>query len=237
MNLPATDLLFFVVIAILAISLIAVLIAFFQQNKKLLASDREKLAIQNTMQQKSLQLLDEARDKAIRIILQAQDKAQEILKQAITVQNQTNLTFQSSASSLSQNQISELKKVSGDLVKAYQESLQKLKDDDINLFKNISKYIESDITTGMQGFKKVLEEETTASQKIVQEKIQEQYENTQREIEVYKQEQMKKIQESIYPLLKHVTERVLGDSLTFDQQQNLVIKALEEAKAKHELIL
>ena len=54
--------------------------------------------------------------------------------------------------------------------------------------------------------------------------------SAQKEISDYKRESLRKVEDALYRILNLVTKSVLGKALNLEDQQDLVIHALNEAK-------
>ncbi len=88
-----------------------------------------------------------------------------------------------------------------------------------------------------ESFKNVVEDETLTAKFYIQRKVNEQLEKASHEIEEYKKEQQKIIEESVRKMVVNVSAEVFEGSLTMDQQEKLILKALEEARKSSVLII
>lgn len=86
-------------------------------------------------------------------------------------------------------------------------------------------------------FKTMLEDETLTAKFYIQRKINEQLEKATKEIEDYKEEERKKIEKSVRSIIINLSEDVFEGSITIDQQEKLIFKALEEAEKKNVLTI
>ena len=62
------------------------------------------------------------------------------------------------------------------------------------------------------------------------EQIQAGFMSTQKEISDYKRESLRKVEDAIYRILNLVSKSILGKALSLEDQQDLVVRALDEAK-------
>lgn len=210
---------------------LVVLIVFYAQlfNKlHLIQKDEEKLKQQ--IIKKEEEVLDRASEKAEEIITEAVDKAQEILGSTALFNEKAKSILDRKLESVSKNQAGMLERSSLDLLKDYEKAIEELKQDNINLFRNISKNIEIYASRELKDFKDTLEKETIDSQKIVGQKIEEEFKKAEEDLRLYKEARLKKIDESIFELLKTISEMTIGKTLNPQQHEELIIEALEKVK-------
>jgi hypothetical protein len=55
------------------------------------------------------------------------------------------------------------------------------------------------------------------------------------ELAVYKAERMKKVDEKIFEILRDVAAKAIGKALSLEDHEDIVVKALEDAKKEHVL--
>jgi len=79
-------------------------------------------------------------------------------------------------------------------------------------------------------FQKVLEEEAKHFRVSAEEHFHTWQKQAVQEIDVYKQASLKKIESSIYQIITLISKEVMGRALNLEGQQELVMRALEEAK-------
>lgn len=189
--------------------------------KRVKGFGKEKTVKKHHSQKAAIHLLEDARISAFEILEQANKRAEDIL-------SQTHLDKQL----LAQEQIESLKKVSLEFTNNYQRALDEIKKEHIDMFKNISQDIEKDAMSEISDFKEIIKKESFASQKIVGKKIEEEYQDLEKQLKDYKEKKLAEINDSVYKILSLVSKQVLGKTLSFDQHEELIIKALEEAKAE-----
>lgn len=153
----------------------------------------------------------ESRIKAIKLVREARGKAVEIIGSA-----------QVDAQKWQEVLDEEIEKLVNEQLDDYRERLQ-----------YISKDIESDVKTGAQDFRKVLEMETVGAEKVVARRVQDEFVQAEKKVEEYKMEMMAEIQSKAEVILERVVKEVFGKSLKDKDQEQLIIKALEEAKREN----
>lgn len=207
---PILLLTFLATVLILTAALALLILSYEQALKQLQKLGKEKEDLRERAQKRASLLLDEARERALAIIEQAaivRDDAKEEVRRAMQATSQ-------------------------DLLAKYHGMLDDLKEENINLFKNVSKDIKEGAVHEVGDFQTGLHQETIAAQKLVEEKIRLAWEKAEKEIEAYKQEKLKAIDDSLDRVLQFVTKRLLGKTISLQDHEDLVLKALEEAKDK-----
>ncbi len=143
----------------------------------------------------------EAREKAVRILESAREKAVEIVSEA-----KIDTLRESEDMSKRLGEVSEQK------LMEYKQMLQ-----------NISKSVEDTAVRELSEYKKSLTMETNLGQKAVGERVVQ-------ELNEYKQARIADIDAQIAQAVKKITIDVLGKSQSFEDQNRLIISALEKAK-------
>lgn len=82
----------------------------------------------------------------------------------------------------------------------------------------------------IKDFKNALETETINIEKAVGEKLAVRYDEVKQEVEDYKAKQIAAVDQKINKILVEIAQNLLGKTLNARDHQDLVIKALEEAK-------
>jgi F0F1-type ATP synthase membrane subunit b/b' len=84
-----------------------------------------------------------------------------------------------------------------------------------------------------QTFKSMIEDQSLTAKFYIQRKIDEELEKAKKEIDEYKEGERKKIDKAIRNVIISLSEDVFEGSLSVDQQEKLIFRALEEAQKKH----
>lgn len=174
--------------------------------------------------------LDEAKEKAYHIVQDATEKAEKTLGEADVFNQDIKEDLQKELQVVSEKESQELTTMSAELMALYQSTMAQVKEDTVKLFQDISKNIERESVQELSDFKEILEKETIASQKIIGERLDAEYETVRKEILSYKSQELRKVDESIYTLIKQVSEMVLGKALSLEDQQKLILDSLEKVK-------
>lgn len=82
----------------------------------------------------------------------------------------------------------------------------------------------------IESFRDLTEDQSLTAKFYIQRKVNEELEKAKKEIDEYKKDQESLIQSSIKNFMLKISEEVLDGSLTPEQQEKLIFKALEKAK-------
>lgn len=191
-----------IAILLLSVNMLVLLFLYARVSKEL--SDRKK---------REEALRSKAREQAMEHVLPMLRKA-----------------FEEELSKVAKAQIKALEAISHQFTLGYKKTLTSVEGGHRERLEAVIQDIEGEALSEMKNFKDILEKETLVSQKIVEEKIEQEYATVQKELSVYKSEKLKEIDESIYKFLANVSKLVFGKVLSLEEHQELVMKALEEAK-------
>lgn len=121
-------------------------------------------------------------------------------------------------------EISQFKEVSTNMEKEAAKELSE--------FRKVSEGIEGQAVKELDEFRKALEKETVASEKAVQEKLDQDYEKVRQKLTAYESEKMKQMDERINSVLADVAKEVFGTAIDLSTSEDMVMAALERAKAE-----
>jgi len=217
---------------ILGISLIFVIQDLFRLEKRLQSSDEENKAFKQALQSQADILMEDAAKRSMHIVDEANQKAVEIVSAAESFNAAAKADLRSSLQAVTRAEREELTQVSRELEKQYADALKQAQEDSSQIMKNITKDIEKQAVAELAEFTAGLRQELAASQRTMQEQLAVQHQNIQKDVESYKKTQMENAQKQIFQLVRFLTEAALGKGLTVEQHQDLVLQALEEAKAQ-----
>jgi flagellar biosynthesis/type III secretory pathway protein FliH len=98
------------------------------------------------------------------------------------------------------------------------------------MIQNIPQDIKITLISVIDSFRLSLTDEIKRAQSEANKVVMDAYKESLASIERYKQERMKQVDDSILDIVKEVTKKVLSKTLTIEEHEKLVYKALEEAK-------
>lgn len=164
------------------------------------------------------------------IIEAAQKKAEEIISQAQNIQDSSTADLEKAVQNLEKNEEEELSEKSEDALKVFGEKIDQINATNTAAFNTTSEDIKKTINLHFEELKKLLSEQTVESQKHAEEKVKEEYDALETELDAYKKSQMEKIDQNIYQILLNVSKTVLGKKIDTKENEDVIIKALEEAE-------
>lgn len=156
-------------------------------------------------------ILDHAHHQSQHIVAKAQEEALQIISAANV-----------SASDNKRNVDERADKLAREQLRKFEENLR-----------TISEGLKQATVKEAGEFRKALELETTKGQKMVGESLANQFDKVAVEIDEYKKNKMKEVDAQIHEIIGEVFVKIAGKLIPVDQQQKLVISALEQAKKDH----
>lgn len=171
---------------------------------------------------KAMQVLSDSRAEAIKVVDEANKKALELL-QNVQVNSETSVKM------LDQK----LSQASEDIVSSYKKELSFEVAKGLEQLTIAAQSMQQDIQKEVSSFGESLHKETVDSQAMLDKKINDEFSKLSDELKAYRETQMKSIDSQVHNVLVEVSKKVLGQALSLTDHQNLVVKALEEAKSRN----
>jgi hypothetical protein len=102
-----------------------------------------------------------------------------------------------------------------------------------NSIKNISQEIKREAMDEVKDFGNQLQQEVAQTQKAAEETVSKDYDKVALEVQNYKQTKMAEIDEEARKMIREVVTNYLGHALSLKDQEEILIKALTDAKQQH----
>ena len=132
-----------------------------------------------------------------------------------------------------------LKEVSGEEKAAFAEELGKISGEEAGEYQEILENVKNQARATLEEISKSTREASVAEVKgmssFFKTKVDEEYTKIQSELEKYKKDRLKEIDENKNQIIKDMSTKVLGEAIDTDKHQELIMKALEEAKKENVL--
>jgi len=224
MENPAQILLYGSVLIAVALGLlvISLLVSYLRALKKVTEIKDKKRNIEDEAAKEADRIITEARNQASQIIQESQVKASAIIKEAGVLNEQV------------KNQIlAEVSQVTNEYAKSYQEVLTKAKTDVVEIISNISDEVKKEATVEIQTMRQTLTQEIANAQVVTRKAIEDSLSKVGEEIEAYKKARFERIDSAVIDIIRQVSQRVIGKSLSTEEKEDLIIKSLEEAKKEN----
>ena len=179
---------------------------------------------------KSETLIEEARKESLHIVSEANKKATEILQQTQALKDSIEADLSKEIRELSQKEQQRVGEISSEFIEAYRKMIESTKQEYGTVVARTAKEMANDVEKSLKEFEQSLKDQTTRYEGMLKEQVQEGFMSAQKEISHYKRESLRKVEDALYRILNLVTKSVLGKALNLEDQQDLVIHALNEAK-------
>lgn len=164
------------------------------------------------------------------IIETANKKAQDIIFRAAQIEHESTTRFHSSVKEMLDNQKTALAATSNTLSKKHEEEINVLNSEILNLLTNVYKDIEVTAKTDLDQYKELLKRQTFDAEKLAQKRVEEEYQKLEKEIAQMKELKLKELDDNIYKILSIASKEIIGRSLDFSTQEELIHKSLDRAK-------
>src|SRR3989344_7428029 len=182
----------------------------------------EKARMAEAAQRQSQQILENAQKSAEILINDAHVKAGEVIKRTEVL------------SSDSKNKmLAELEEVSRLNIENFRNALSEAKAETVTVLSKVSKDLQSQALTEVASFRGNLQKEIVSSQEALSAAVSEGYKKIEEEIGKYKTARLKQVDDTIFEILREVTQKIIGHAISFEEHEELVKKSLEEAKRQY----
>lgn len=164
------------------------------------------------------------------IIETAQKEAEDIITQAKHIHKASEKTLSEAADELEQHEEQELAQISEDSIRSIEEKIEQINANNVAALSANSEDIKKSLNLHFEELRDLLGQQTVAAQNQAEAKVKEEYDAMEAELAVYKKSQIEKIDQNIYQILINVSKDVLGKKIDPKENEEVIIKALEEAE-------
>ena len=168
--------------------------------------------------------LEEAKTQGKQIISEAQTRSGQLIAEAASFGNQTRELLGK-----------ELQKLQAVELGYYQKALEDTKLTAQASLGGISKDVKAEVVSQIDAIRTSLSGEIQKAQMETRQMLASSYKKMEEEIEAYKKERLQRVDEKIFEILKEVSSKAIGKSLSLEDHEDVVIKALEDAKRENVL--
>ncbi len=187
--------------------------------RKFIILQQENVQLKTSLANSQSSALSESVIKAQKIIDEAVVKASEVVSKSQYVVGNTQ--------DLINRKVSDIQK---EELKQFQSALNLTRDESIKILSNITKDINSILSISIKNFQESLISEVNKSQEEMKASLGEAYKKAHEEIELYKKTRLDEIEKSGVQIIKSFIQKVLTRKIDIREHEELVMKALEEAK-------
>lgn len=167
---------------------------------------------------------------SLRTMEGAQKQALEMLRTTALYRSEAEKKMERVLEEHSQRESERLSRASEEFLRSYHLSLEDAKKIYLASVKKMNDLMAEETRRGLSEFREELKKEIERYGLETEEEIKKVRGDAFRKIEEYTREKLKKVDESIYQVLALVSKEVLGKSLSMEEHEEVVLRALEEAK-------
>lgn len=204
---------------LLTITLIVVLYLYVKAQGELAAKKRQERHHEEKLKSREVEILDSAHRKAASIVADIS-----FVKEA------TEQVIEADLAKLADNEAASAHEEARKLRHAYKTQLVHIAKNYEHLLQNVASQMQEAAERELGQFRSLLTTETSRLQQIVEKKVEEEYAKVEADVAAYKEAQLRKVREDIYKMINTVSKRVISKTLSLEEHEELVMKALEEAK-------
>ncbi len=175
-------------------------------------------------------ILSNANREAVEIIRMATEKALEILQSAESVKESTTSSLAKELTAVAQQHKQYLESASLKYVETYEHMAEQAQEEYLSTLHEASQVMAGDAKRTLDMFETFLKDQTIGYKQQMEKKIEDLRNNVNEQVNEYKKEKLKRIDKSINEIIISVAKIVIGHSLNVKEHNELVLKALEEAK-------
>lgn len=182
----------------------------------------EKARLTAEAQKQSQEILAKAQKEGEVLISSAHQKAAEIIKN-------TEILSTDSKNKM----LAALEEVSRVNTENFRKTLSDAKDDIATVLAKVSTDLAANALTEVATFRGSLQKDLTSTQAALSAAVNEGYKKIEEEMSKYRQVRLNQVDETIFEILREVTQKIIGRVVSFEEHEELVKKSLEEAKRQN----
>lgn len=175
-------------------------------------------------------ILSRANEEATEIIRTATRKARELLEGAGTVRQDTASALETEIKALADQHKQYLQDASLKYVETYQHMAEQAQEDYLATLHAASQSMAHDAKRTLDMFESFLKDQTIGYKQQMEKKIEDLRNTVNDQVNEYKREKLKRVDKAIDEIIVSVAKLVIGRSLNIKEHNELVLRALEEAK-------
>ena len=208
--------------ASLGLILIGVIIFYLRLVKKFLLLKESEVNLRKELNEKIEARIAEADQESKKILQSAYDKSKEIISSSQLFDKQE------------QDKISDmLARVTNEEIRQYSSVLQKVGKVSVDELSGVVADIKKEVTPNLGKIEGMIEAEIKGASSETKRAIQSAYTIVEKELADYKKEMFAEVDKLVLGVVKELSHKILGKTLTNKEQEDLIIDALKEAKEEH----
>lgn len=176
-------------------------------------------------------VVEQAHKRAEAIIAAAEDKARKLVVDTQTFREALEGDLRGALSKSEEQYAKLLEKDSAELIESYKAVFEKTKDQFVEDTKKSLLNLEDDMKKGGEGFRSMVQKEIISSEKVLQSQVEEEFVKFKEELTQEKNERLKKLGFEADKIVAELASDLLSRTLVQSDQEKLLFKSLERAKA------
>lgn len=182
----------------------------------------EKARLTVEAQRQAQEILEKAQKEVDLLINEAHRKAAEIIKNTEVLSTDSK-----------NKMLTALEEVSRVNTENFKKTLSDAKDDITTVLAKVSTDLATSAMTEVATFRGSLQKDLISSQAALSAAVNEGYKKIEEEMGSYKRVRLNQVDETIFEILREVTQKIIGRVVSFEEHEELVKKSLEEAKRQN----
>ena len=185
---------------------------------------------QRSPEAESQHVLSNANEEAVELIRVATEKAREILQSAGNVGEGISSSLAKELTAIAEQHKQYLKDASLKYVETYEHMAERAQEEYLSTLHEASQTMAGDAKHTLDMFETFLKDQTIGYKQQMEKKIDDLRNKVNEQVNDYKKEKLKRVDKAINEIVISVAKIVIGRSLNIKEHNELVLRALEEAK-------
>ncbi len=178
----------------------------------------------------SRHILSNANAEAVEIIRVAAEKAREILQSAEHIKESVAVSFEKELTAVADQHKIYLRDASLKYVETYEHMAERAQEEYLSTLHEASRVMAGDAKHTLGMFETFLKDQTIGYKQQMEKKIDDLRNRVNEQVNEYRKEKLKRVDKAINDIIISVAKIVIGHSLNIKEHNELVLRALEEAK-------
>ncbi|MFA6982049.1 MAG: hypothetical protein WC243_03450 [Patescibacteria group bacterium] len=192
---------------------------------------KKRIESHGETQEQAVALLEDARRQAFEIISEANMKAQDILNKTGSVSSESSAVLKREVEVLHNKHVDFLEGLSKDTISAYQKVTEEEKNKGIEAIGETVSSVEDVASEAITALKTEIDTQRKSYEEFFGENMRKEIDSVRKELDAYRDKKFMEINEQAKSVLKDISKEVLGRALPVEDQEKLVMEALDKAKA------
>jgi hypothetical protein len=211
-----------IAVLLLGIVTFTVVLSYHKALKEQRRLSEELEKVKSTGSAEANKIIADAQENANAVIRNSQLKAQEIVKSGDIFSQEYKQKFQASLL-----QLIELEK------KQYEQIATGVQAESTKMLAAMSSGLNTQVESEMKTFHTTMTQETSKVRDALSKGIQGAYREVHSQVEEYKAQMIAQVNSVMFKIVSDATKKSLGEALSREQHEKIIVKALEEAKKQN----